>query len=396
MARNRVIYQSASAYAGPSPATGIQYILAGTGAGTSLISPLVRIQSASYGYNVAHRDVNQFGELAAIDRVILDSPTVNFSFEYLNQSFYNEVCLGFLVTSGNSAGTSCIANILNKTQDERNYWLETVAEGVDAVANTDQTLGLTGPSALGIGNGFISNYSHQGTVGDFPKTQIQVEALNLNVANNLGTGVFTQAFAPTGYNTYPTPAVLATDGSILTGWAVLPVVSSNPTGAVVGNFAVSVLRPGDITFDFKENGTSTDITDGGLDVNDLKIQSYSISIPLNRQPLLKLGSKFAFSREIQFPVTVQVQIQAAAGSAITGNLANYVTADKNFDIAVKLKNPTSTSLQMRYDVKRAKLDSVSFSDSIGPSRTVTYNFSTQIGGPLQTGVGVFFSGLMQQ
>jgi hypothetical protein len=48
---------------------------------------------------------------------------------------------------------------------------------------------------------------------------------------------------------------------------------------------------------------------------------------------------------------------------------------------------------MIYVLKKAKLDSESFSSSIGSNKTVDLTFSTQIGGPNDTGNGVFVSGI---
>jgi hypothetical protein len=47
---------------------------------------------------------------------------------------------------------------------------------------------------------------------------------------------------------------------------------------------------------------------------------------------------------------------------------------------------------MNYEIKGIKLDSESYSSSIGDNKTVTYDFSCQVGGPDQSDVGVFMSG----
>ena len=44
------------------------------------------------------------------------------------------------------------------------------------------------------------------------------------------------------------------------------------------------------------------------------------------------------------------------------------------------------------DVKGVKIDSQSFTSSIGDNKSVTLDFSAQIGGPNQVGMGVFMSG----
>lgn len=416
MARNRVIYQSEVVYAGPSPATGAQWSATTAptaNSGTYNVRQLTRIQSANCGTNVALRDVNQFGELAAIDRVLVESPTVNLDFTYLQNSFYNEYALGFTVSSGVGSNTSCIAGILNKTEDERNYWIKIVREGEDANANgfNSGSNGQVPAQFIGIGNGFISSYRSEGSVGNFPTASISVEALNMSINNTLGTPNSPTNLISVGFGTGSpfngttgsviyTPAVNPTDGTKLTGYAVLPQATTSPwmrdlsaDGSVFFP-AVSVLRPGDITLDLFEAGTSTVFRDMGPSITDAKIQSYNLGFSLSREALQKLGSKFAFAREIQFPVSVSLSVDANIGDLTTGNLADMISTNRSYDLAVKMKHPTLTHTQLRYDLRGAKLDGQNFSSSIGPSAAATLNFSAQIGGPSQTGVGLFMSGIV--
>lgn len=361
MARNRIIYQSEALYAGPSPATG-DHFSAGNG-GNNLVNQLHRVQSANYSFNIARQDVNQFGELGAIDRVILESPTVSLDFSYILNSFGNEELLGFGPLD--STAVTCISGILNKTSDERNYFIRTVAEGSDALSIGT---GAANQNVIAIGNGFITSYSTEASVGNFPTATVNVEGLNMQ----FDAGV-------TGNHI---PAVVPTDGSKITSkkYSLPTAVSSIAQGAL------SALRPGDISFNL-------DQPSGGATITDAKIQSYTISFDLARTPLQKLGSKFAFAREINFPVTVNMQIQAELGDLTTGTLADIITADRTYDLQVTLKHPTSGTDQMIYKVEGAKLDSQEFSSSIGANKAVTLNFSTQIGGPSQSDIGIFMSGL---
>lgn len=365
MARNRIIYQSEALYAGPSPATG-NHFTDQTNLTGNLVKQLHRVQSANYSFNIARQDVNQFGELAAIDRVILESPTVSLDFSYLLNSLANEEELGFAPLDGSS---SCISGILNKTQDERNYFIRTVAEGTDALGVAS---GAANQNVIGVGNGFISSYSTEGSVGNFPTVTVNVEALNM--AFDAGT---------TGNYI---PAVNPTDGvkNTTIKYALPTAVSS------IGASSVSALRPGDITLNLGEFDTDNA---GGTKVSDAKIQSYTLSFDLAREPLQKLGSKFAFAREITFPVTVTLSVDALVGDLTTGNLADLIVADKNYDLSVTLKNPTTSAEQVKYTLKRAKLDSQEFSSSIGDNKSVTLTFSSQIGGPSQTDRGLFMSGV---
>ena len=45
----------------------------------SLVEPLHRIQSINFDFNINRQDINEFGRLARLDSIVMDSPTVNLS-----------------------------------------------------------------------------------------------------------------------------------------------------------------------------------------------------------------------------------------------------------------------------------------------------------------------------
>ena len=135
MPRNRVIYQNEALYVGPSPSISGHYkfvtgsnpnvptqklsqldplatrtLVSGATTTTADLTTMTngllpnlanidRVQSINYNFNITRKDVNQFGNLAAIDRIIADQPTVAIDFNYLQNGFKNEEELGFQVTS---------------------------------------------------------------------------------------------------------------------------------------------------------------------------------------------------------------------------------------------------------------------------------------------------------
>ena len=118
MSRNRVIYQSEALFASQKPSN--ESTSSHTAAGD--VEQIYRVQSANYAFNISRTDVNQYGELAAIDRVVLETPTVSLDFSYYLANFANEENLGFNVgTTGTalSSLTSAVTNIIDKTQDEK-------------------------------------------------------------------------------------------------------------------------------------------------------------------------------------------------------------------------------------------------------------------------------------
>ena len=361
------IYQSQSVFAGPSAASGTYLSETGdASAGVRSAHPasLQRVQNVNYSFDIARTDVNQFGQLANIDRVILESPTVSMDFSYYQADFSNETKLGFEVMSSSTL-VSCISGMLNRLTDERNYYIKVVKEGQDSVGFTGT--GATDADVVGIGNGFMSSYSSDAAVGDFPTASVTVEALN--IAFDKGT---------TG-NTLP--KIDPEDGS---KESTKQYAIGNATANVQNAF--SVVRPGDITMTLDNGGL-------GALISDAKIQSYSLSFDLAREPLQKLGNKFAFAREMTFPVTVSLSVDALLGDLTTGNLADVIDSDDDFNAEINMKTRSSETVNMRYILKKAKLDGHSYSTSIGDNKTVTLNFSSQIGSSQQTGVGLFMSGV---
>ena len=413
MARNRVIYQSQSVYCSQSA-----YNLSQTASGDIL--DLSRVQSCNYSFNVARQDVNQFGELASIDRIITESPTVSFDTSYYLANFFNENRLGFYVTpSGNQIFRSAITNIIDSesTANQKNYYILTTKEGKDSVS--DFTTGDY-ESIIGIGNGFMTSYSSEGAVGGLPTVSIGVEGQNMNFVNVPYTASFVNGDSGPGFRTGEanasynglvgisgeSPAINPTNGEKLNQYAVIPVAKTDPSGD--GAATISALRPGDITFTLAETkagvgdaanpATDSLPTDyAGVNIADAHIQSYTLGFDLSRTPIQKLGSKFSFARVVDFPVSVSLSIDAVLADLTTGSLADIIDCDKEYDARVSIKEPTCGNTHVpavicNYIVKGLKLDSESFSSSIGDNKSVTLDLSCQIGGPTQSGVGLFMSG----
>jgi hypothetical protein len=376
MPRNRIIYQSEALYAGPSPATGFHLTSGANVAwvgptGNSLVNQLQRVQTANYSFTVDRTDINQFGQLAAIDRVILTNPTVSLDFSYVLANLANELDLGFTLNkSGDTNEVSAISGFLNGTSDERNYFIRTVPEGNDAV-NFTSTSGDNG--VIGIGNGFISSYSTEGSVGNFPTVTVNVEGLNMTFQRG-ATGNYI-------------PAINPADGSSISSFYTLPTAEQNGSTGIASG--ISALRPGDITI------TIPQTSGGGVTTSAMNIQSYTLSFDLARTPIQKLGSKFAFARPIDFPLTVTLSVDAQVTDMSDGSINDLICNDTTtYNPSISIKNPAcgNTDVVAKYTLKGAKLDSQEYSSDIGSNKSVTLTFSAQVGGPQDTARGLFISG----
>ena len=92
MARNRVIYQSEALFVSEDASSKL----------ASKHEQIERVQSANFSYTIHRQDVNQFGNLARIDSLVLDPPSVSVDFSYYLTDGFNERALGFYVETGAS------------------------------------------------------------------------------------------------------------------------------------------------------------------------------------------------------------------------------------------------------------------------------------------------------
>lgn len=359
MSRNRTIYQSEAVYVGP---TGYNYS-SGT-SGTNQIYQLSRIQTFNSSLNVARTDVNQFGGLAAIDRIITEAPTVPADFSYYLTDGGNEYKLGL-----NIEGTvSCISGFLTKVNDEHNFYLLTAEEGQDAYNNTNYDNNYV----TALGNGFVTNYTAEASVGGFATASVSAECLNQRIY--------------VGVTGKVSPTVNPQNGLIYNqALFSLPVATSGDVGEPVA------ISQGDISLELVNPGIGVTLSGDG----SAHIQSFSLSVPLARENLNRLGTRFAYSKEITFPISVSMNISAILANLQAGNLDTVLCDDAEKDLRVVLKAPNCSgagSPVLVYTLKKAKLDSQSFSSSIGGNKTVDLVFSAQIAGPNQVDRGLQISG----
>lgn len=354
---NRKIYNILGIFCSPSPATGYHY--SSGNSGVSLIQQLSRVQTANDSWSQGRVAVNQFGQIGALDRIIVEPPTSNLEVSWLQADLSNERILGFY-TSGD---VTCVRDLLNKTQDERNYFIAAAPEGIDLYNWTGQS------QVKQITNAAIASYRAEGAVGRIPTASVTVEGLNWAAS----TGSFNQL-------------VKAVDRNA--GTIVSNLLFTLPVGITGVGDSPPALRPGDITLNINNAAL-------GLSISDLKIQSYNISTNLNRENLVKLGLFYAFSKEIRWPVDVNVSISADLGDLNTGDLSLMFCNDQKYDLSIALKDPSCTGgspVAVLYDIKGLKIDGENGTQSIGANSAVTINYTCQLGGQSDTVNGLFMSG----
>lgn len=430
--RARVIYQSEALYVGTVDATGYHFADGDVGQKTSAgasqtgIQQLRRVQSANYSFSINRQDVNQFGQLARIDAVSIEPPTVTLDYSYYLTNGLNERLMGMNVSGDNTALASEIIDGVVCGEDinagGKNYFILTTCEGHDAVGNKDDE---EDKSVIALGNGFVSNYSIEAAVGSMPTASVTVDGLNLR--------------SYTGTQDLQIPAVNTNFGTPINDveFSLPPAVSgvlndsSTTSLADTDEDGWACLRPGDITLSLGTDGRAAEFellpgedprgdqgfgqTVGGKEiptgaispgVNDdpkedytvpgsAHIQSFSIEVPLSRTVLNRLGTPYGYSRVVDYPVNISVSVNAIMADLKEGNIADLLWNTEEHDLVFTMREPNqygTGDVAMQYIVKGALLEGEAFSSSIGDNKSVDVTFTAQVGGPEDKARGLYILG----
>ena len=383
MARNRVIYQSEALYVSPN-ATGYHFASGGAGVNDlpvnerydgvnsgSLVEQLTRVQTANYSFSINRQDINEFGKLARIDSIVLEPPTVTLDFSYYLTNGRNEALLDFPIDGTVSAASGHL-----QSRPGQNFFIQTAQEGSDAQGLTASNH-LTSDSIC-VGNGFLSDYSIEASVGSIPTATVTIEGFNI--------------ISDTGTQNLSIPAVDLQDGTPITEvkFSLPPATGGalSTSDDTTAESPVSALRPGDVNITISSDATLMS------DPLSFHIQSVNLSLPLSRSPIDRLGSRFAFTRVVDFPITTTMSVNALVADLKSGNLANILDDETEYTLTVDIDKSAADGGgdAMRFEMRGAKLDNESFSSDIGSNKTVDLTFTSQIGGPEDQTKGVFISG----
>jgi len=477
--RNRIIYQSQALFiapsstgyhiqtgnnstAGPNPAEDVSYddtynfswsgvaaraSLGGTTThpkpplsngvkNRSLIEPMERVQSANFNFTINRQDINEFGQLARLDSIVMESPTVGLDFNYYLTDGGNERKMGFNVPTsvqderflggaggvapfndrtskafwtgdGCLSGFSALSGVLNDPQGN-NFFITVVPDGKDVQGTTD--LAATGSPAsnftkndvICIGNGFVSDYTVEAAVGAIPTASVTVEAFNIKIDDHLSgammhptAGYFLDEGVPgvtlegnSGTNRYVFQTGMGNTGTQFYQWA--NGTSFNTTGSS----NIAALRPGDLTLSMSDSGAYYGLADMAGD-GAAHIQSFTINVPLSRTVLQRLGSTFGYARVVDLPVDISCTVSAVVSELQNKNLFVELCNRQTHTFTLSMKDANCTSAgndKIVFKVKNARLDSETFSSSIGDNETVDMTFTTQIGGANDQLNGLFMDG----
>jgi len=435
MAQQRVIYNCQALYVGPAPETGYNFIPYTGGDPTNddsniyqklnLLHSIDRIQSVSYAIDAPHTNLNQINKRGLLAREIINYPTVDLNFNYLLCGTKNEARLGLNVNYPrfqyplegapyyeDNLNVSLLSGFfeknknrklkspaqdfaVNQYRDCRNIYVAVNQEGRDmdqsyfkenfTEADLYQGIDPNAPDyhIISFGNCYLNSYSTNGAVGSFASASASYTAYNIGFDMS-GSG-------------FMAPDIETKSGTLRNDSKV-----SIPR--VLAQEGYSALKAGDIKI-------TTDSFSGlGVDFDKLHLQSYSIDVNLNKQPLENMGYKFPVDSRPTCPVFASLELNGIVESGNSGSLVDLVSINSGYDFTIKV-DPTSCTGNttapvnagaipinrndeaLRYSFVGAKLENFGYDTAIGNNKVFSASFNVEID-PDDRSKGFFISGVL--
>ena len=422
-------------YVGPAPETGYNFIHYTGGKPTNdysnpyqtlnLLNSIDRVQSVGYSIDVPPTNISQLNKRGLVAREIVNHPNVNLEFNYLLCGTKNEARLGLNVNyplfnypfDGESYYTSN-ENVsllsgffepnknkkfkktwqdfaLSKYRDCRNIYVAVNQEGSDIntsyfkenFTEADLYQGVdpnaTGYHVISFGNCYLDSYSTNGSVGAIPGASVSYSCYNVNFDMS-GSG-------------FIAPDINTKNGTLNNNSAVV-------IPRVLSEEGYSALKPGDITI-------TTDSFSGlGVDFDKLHIQSYSININLNKEPLDNMGYRFPVDNRPNCPIFADLSLNGIVESGNSGSLVDLVNINSGYNFTIKVDpdgcaGSTAAPINagaipirredeaLRYSFVGAKLNNFSYNTAIGDSKVFNASFNVELDPDDRTN-GLFISGVL--
>jgi hypothetical protein len=398
MSRNRIIYQSEGVYVSKNQLSTSQ----------ADHKQLKRIQGIDYSFEVPRQYINQYGQLGAIDSIVIASPTVAVNLSYYLTDLENESNLGFYVKrniavytgsnglevskeNGSFSGyiSNNEANFISQNLIQEsgfNFYIATAREGLDL--NLEST--ISGKPIIGIGNALVTNYSLEASVGNFPTVNIQAQGLNINSSIYKDYQI-TETSSDVGF---PIASVNVVSGKTLSlndnGYYNL-IKLPNPVPST-GDLEITALRPSDIILSFNSFQEYT-ITNLNAGYENINLQSFSLQVDFNRQENQELGYKFVNSRPVGFPVIATLNINAILNETQVYNLMKNIDDSSGKSISISINSSKNKNKKaVHFDLRNFLITTESFASNVGQNKSVDLIFEAQFGSALDLKNGIFASG----
>lgn len=186
-------------------------------------------------------------------------------------------------------------------------------------------------NVIGIGNAFLTNYSYQAAIGQFPSVSLSYQASNIKYDAYSSASKPKLPSIKRGINNlFSREDISLTRDMISDAYHGLEdediVFDNHPAQA-------SVIKPGDI----KVIITKTQGGRGGAKIDGLEaaVQNLSIDVPITRQDIFGMGSNYVFDRKLKLPIIANMSIDMIVRGYEQDQVNSFLTQEDVYSFTIE-------------------------------------------------------------
>ena len=372
MSTNRIIYNVQDVLIGPESSVPLGSINTGD---YYILKRLDGVQSFNYSFSQNAEDVSILGRSDNVDKNLSSPIDVNLDFQYYINNVNNEHRLGFNTRNQNqSTRSNFISNFTDQAKDYRNFYLVSNYSGEDVhsqhynynTIDSNYPVNIADPNSsdytlLSFLRCYATSYSSSITVGEIATASVSLvgDGSILYITGNNNQAPFLD----------PKTLEVNTSGKEL---VVPKKVISNSPNYTDANSYYNFFNQGEINLAITRTPEEENLLK--FETND--VQSVNVSIDLSRENVSYLGYKGYSDRTLSLPKTAELSVELLDNKSLSGSFQDLKTGDYDYNFSIDFTK--TGELKMNYIASGAKLESISYSNSIGSNRTISMDFSVRL------------------
>lgn len=300
----------------------------------SQYTDLIRVQSMDYGFTHQALDIKAIGSDKLVTRngqsPVVRAPDVNCNIEYLFAEGQNEIGAGLHVGKDGSV----LKNFFDSTTtDDINILVVASSEDENRELNflTSES-DFENYNVIGIGNAYLTSYSYNAAVGQFPTSSLSY------AGSNMKYDVYSSSARPTLPAIKPGINNIESSEEVYIDRSQMRDVSHDREGD--GHVfdehhdpEISTTKPGDIKVTITKNSGAR----GGAKLDEIHaaIQSLSVDLPINRQDIYGMGSNYVFNRKLKLPIIGSLSVDMIVRGYEPDAVDSFLTEADTYDLIIE-------------------------------------------------------------
>lgn len=334
-----ITYENIALFQSDAPA---HSIASNSGDGLNFL-PLV--QSIDFSVDIPRTNAGALGTKGFIDQSNRNAPDLQFSINTIEN--FGDLFYGLV--SGDS--------VRNNLNIDRNFYaIIGDKRGFDISGQS-----LSGLDVLSFGNCFLNNVSLSQSVNGLMNSTYSYVGSNLQAQKLKQNGIIFSGDAPS----------INLTGDQSQGFKVLfsgmDSYYKNDVNSVIPYYSTNVTISGDNSV-------------GNFLIKSDSIQSFDLSLPINRKTIYSLGKKYPVKRKALFPsegsFSFSNRVSNFEASGDRANLKDFLNSDESYVLDVSGENEGKNNFH--FQISGAKLMSQSYNSSIGSDVVANLGFSFEL------------------